>query len=100
MRLTSSLGLQKQFQTLSTSASRLETVVPPEIIAYVEDGRNPDIYTREFVELVQKSNMYLKGKSQAFGDFKHILGQQMVDSGLAESSTVAQILSSRVEVPS
>src|ERR1700761_5868481 len=25
-------------------------LLPPEVVQYVEDGRNPDIYTREFAE--------------------------------------------------
>jgi len=46
-------------------------------VAYVEDGRNPDIYTREFVELVQKGNQYLKGKAEAFESFRDVLAREM-----------------------
>ena len=62
---------------LSSIASTLPTQVPPEIIEYIDDGRNPDIYTREFVELVQKSNADLKGKSEAFAVFRDILAEDM-----------------------
>ncbi|CAD0014599.1 unnamed protein product [Aureobasidium pullulans] len=48
-----------------------------EIIEYVERSRNPDIYTREFVELVQRLNQQLKGRSQAFADFRDILAREM-----------------------
>jgi len=44
---------------------------------YVEDGRNPDIYTREFVEIVAKQNQFLNGKMRAFGDFKDVLAEQI-----------------------
>lgn len=44
---------------------------------YVEDGRNPDIYTREFVEIVAKQNQILNGKMRAFADFRDILAEQI-----------------------
>ncbi|KAL8649898.1 MAG: hypothetical protein Q9210_004133 [Variospora velana] len=63
--------------TLSNDASTLQTQIPPEIIDYVDEGRNPDIYTREFVELVQKGNQYLKGKSEAFTGFRDALAHEI-----------------------
>ena len=44
----------------------------------MEDSRNPDIYTRQFVELVMRYNQQHKGRSEAFASFRDILGQQMV----------------------
>lgn len=52
-------------------------MVPPELVQYVEDGRNPDIYTREFVELVRRGNQLMKGKQAAFGAFRDVLAEQM-----------------------
>ena len=49
----------------------------------VEDSRNPDIYTRDLVELVMRYNQQLKGRSEAFGNFRDILGQAMV-AGIPE----------------
>lgn len=40
--------------------------IPPEVTNYVESSRNPDIYTREFVELVQRTNQMLKGREEAY----------------------------------
>ncbi|MCJ1313227.1 RNA polymerase II mediator complex subunit [Agyrium rufum] len=51
--------------------------IPPEIIQYVDEGRNPDIYSREFVELVQKGNMLLKGKTLALRGFADVLGEEV-----------------------
>ncbi|KAJ5894193.1 hypothetical protein N7495_005884 [Penicillium taxi] len=51
--------------------------LPPEIIDYVDSARNPDIYTREFVELVQRGNQDLKGKREAFADFRDVLAREM-----------------------
>ncbi|CRG85829.1 RNA polymerase II mediator complex protein Nut2, putative [Talaromyces islandicus] len=51
--------------------------LPPEIIDYVDAARNPDIYTREFVELVQRGNQDLKGKQEAFSSFRDVLAREM-----------------------
>lgn len=51
--------------------------LPPEIIDYVDAARNPDIYTREFVELVQRGNQDLKGKKEAFAAFRDVLAREM-----------------------
>ncbi|KAJ5678989.1 Mediator of RNA polymerase II transcription subunit 10 [Penicillium macrosclerotiorum] len=51
--------------------------LPPEIIDYVDAARNPDIYTREFVELVQRGNQDLKGKREAFAGFRDVLAREM-----------------------
>ncbi|OJD36206.1 mediator of rna polymerase ii transcription subunit 10 [Diplodia corticola] len=63
---------------LSREASSLTLHIPPDIISYVENGRNPDIYTREFAELVQKNNQKLKGKSEAFAQFRDILASKII----------------------
>ena len=51
--------------------------MPEPLIQYVENGRNPDIYTREFVELVRRMNQLARGKSHAFRDFRDVLAREM-----------------------
>ncbi|KAI9755308.1 MAG: RNA polymerase II mediator complex subunit [Lichina confinis] len=68
---------------LSRAAPHLPTTIPPEVIEYVESGRNPDIYTREFVELVQKNNDHLRGKMLAFRGFRDVLADE-ISSALPE----------------
>jgi mediator of RNA polymerase II transcription subunit 10 len=53
-------------------------MVPPEIINYVQEGRNPDIYTREFVELIMRYNQKLKGKTEAFAAFRDVFARELV----------------------
>jgi mediator of RNA polymerase II transcription subunit 10 len=50
--------------------------IPPEVIDYVAAGRNPDIYTREFVEKTNHGNRVLNGEMQAFGQFSGILAKE------------------------
>ncbi|KAJ8065450.1 hypothetical protein OCU04_006135 [Sclerotinia nivalis] len=51
--------------------------IPGDVIHYVDNGRNPDIYTREFIELARKNNQLMRGKMQAFGDFRDVLAGEM-----------------------
>ncbi|KAK4240573.1 mediator complex, subunit Med10 [Achaetomium macrosporum] len=51
--------------------------IPEPLIQYVENGRNPDIYTREFVELVRRLNQLARGKMHAFRDFRDTLAAEL-----------------------
>ena len=68
---------------LSTTCHRLPTHIPVELIRYVEDSRNPDIYTREFVELAMRYNQQQKGRSEAYARFAEILGRG-IEVGIPE----------------
>jgi mediator of RNA polymerase II transcription subunit 10 len=45
----------------------------------VENGRNPDIYTREFVELVRRMNQFARGKQHALAGFRDVLAQATLE---------------------
>jgi hypothetical protein len=77
-----SKDLVTQFQNASLTCNT-DTTLPREVIQYVEDGRNPDIYTREFVELVAKSNQLMNGKRRAFRRFRDVLAEQ-IEAGFPE----------------
>ena len=78
----------------------MPTKLPLDIIQYVENSRNPDIYTREFVELVMKYNQQLKGRSDAFASFRDVLGAEMM-GGIPdireETRSIVQASGGRVE---
>lgn len=46
----------------------------------MDNGRNPDIYTREFVELARRGNQLMKGKMDAFASFRDVLAGEMVNA--------------------
>ncbi|CAK7244423.1 MAG: RNA polymerase II mediator complex subunit [Sporothrix thermara] len=71
--------------------------IPRDLVQYVEAGRNPDIYTREFVELVRRTNQLRAGKRGAFAQFRDTLAGQ-IRSALPElSSDVDQIMRATAE---
>ena len=57
--------------------------MPPELVQYVDNGRNPDIYTREFVELVRRGNQLMSGKQTAFARFGKVLASE-IESAMPE----------------
>ncbi|EMF17040.1 uncharacterized protein SEPMUDRAFT_76887 [Sphaerulina musiva SO2202] len=70
--------LLQNLKSLSQKAQLLPTHLPVEIINYVENSRNPDIYTREFVELVMRYNQQQKGRSEAYGQYHDILAETIM----------------------
>lgn len=89
-----SKSLSRSLQTLHTTASPPHVLpsVPPELLEYVENGRNPDIYTREFVELVRRGNQLMRGKMHAFGSFRDVLAQNMATAMPELRDDVVQVL--------
>lgn len=89
--------LSQSFQAIHQTASypdpeRSLPHIPPELVQYVENGRNPDIYTREFVEQVRRGNQLLRGRQVAFGRFRDTLAESM-DSAMPElQADVANVL--------
>ena len=59
-----------------TAAAGVALPVPPEVVEYVEGGRNPDIYTREFVETVRRSNALLRARAEALRGFRDVLAAE------------------------
>ncbi|KAK7951664.1 uncharacterized protein PG986_007392 [Apiospora aurea] len=71
-------SLQAVYATSSTpTPEQALPHIPPELVQYVEKGRNPDIYTREFVELVRRQNQTMRGKQAAFASFRDVLAGEM-----------------------
>lgn len=66
--------------------------VPLELITYVDGGRNPDIYTREFVELVRRENQLMRGKARAFGSFRDVLAREIASANPELRDDVAAVV--------
>ncbi|KAH7382344.1 mediator of RNA polymerase II transcription subunit 10 [Pyrenochaeta sp. MPI-SDFR-AT-0127] len=62
---------------LSQSAPSVGIYIPPEVTTYVENSRNPDIFTREFVETVQRMNQMLNGRVDAYRMLQEQLAWQL-----------------------
>ncbi|KAK7414880.1 RNA polymerase II mediator complex subunit [Neonectria punicea] len=93
--------LSRSLQALHTAASPPNNLpsIPPELIEYVENGRNPDIYTREFVELVRRGNQLMRGKLNAFGSFRDVLAEQMTAAMPELREDIAHVVEATGGVP-
>ena len=80
-------NLSKIFTTLkelnqdsfSLSKTEKNVNIPLDVIQYIENTRNPDVYTREFVESIQLANDYQREKQLAFKTMSHTLGDGISD---------------------
>ena len=85
------LNLSKSLSTLERASrpASLPLELPPELIDYVASSRNPDIYSREFVEVVQAKNKRLREVQNGLG----ILREELV----AEIGKVIPEMSGKVK---
>ncbi|TID29405.1 hypothetical protein CANINC_001979 [Pichia inconspicua] len=71
--------------------------IPTDLLAYIQDGRNPDIYSREFVEVVRKVNQFLNGKAKAFINFRDILAAA-IKQEFPELSPEVDLIKNKTEI--
>ncbi|CAN6622055.1 mediator of RNA polymerase II transcription subunit 10 [Trichomonascus vanleenenianus] len=69
--------LVEEMEALNVSTSELPHQVPLDVVEYIENGRNPDVYTREFVELLAKQNQYVKGKQDAMKEYRNAVANEI-----------------------
>lgn len=85
--------LFKLNQVSNDPESTLQKVsIPFEVVQYIEDGRNPDIYTREFVEAIRRSNQYQRAKMHGLKLLRDSLAEKISEEFPDLESTVQDIL--------
>ncbi|PSR79752.1 mediator of RNA polymerase II transcription subunit 10 [Coniella lustricola] len=84
----------RSIHTLAADAGLANTLseIPRELVTYVDGGRNPDIYTREFVELVRRENQLMKGKMDAFASFRDVLAREIASANPELKEDVARVV--------
>lgn len=71
-------GFIEDTQVVVKEADNLSDVqIPLDILQYIDNGRNPDVYSREFVELVIKQNQSVSGTADALKSFQNILSAEI-----------------------
>lgn len=71
--------------------------IPLEVIQYIEDGRNPDIYTREFVEAIRRSNQYQRAKMHGLKQLRDSLAEKISEEFPDLQDNVKNIIESTNE---
>ncbi|SCZ99133.1 BZ3500_MvSof-1268-A1-R1_Chr7-1g09407 [Microbotryum saponariae] len=57
-----------------------DVMIPLEVVNFVDQGKNPHMYTREFIERVAGENMYTNGMLSAVLDYRDILTSSLGDA--------------------
>lgn len=77
--MVSRTGIVDTMNKVYSTSEQVNAVVPQDVLFYIEDGRNPDVYTRQFCELLQKDNQFLNGKLAAFKVWKTCRKKKVTD---------------------
>lgn len=59
------------FNAHSTLPATRDILVPNEVIDYIDQGRNPEIYSKELIERLAGENMYTNGIIDAVSVSNH-----------------------------
>lgn len=71
-------SLIESMQEIEKSKSNVADVeVPAEIFQYIDQGRNPQLYTKDCLEKVGQKKDEVESKINAYKDFKRILQEQL-----------------------
>ncbi|ORY82146.1 mediator of RNA polymerase II transcription subunit 10, partial [Protomyces lactucae-debilis] len=65
--------LVSKYAELDDLQKAVDIDIPQDVLEYIEAGRNPTVYTRQFSEAVVRDNQYLNGKLQGYEDFASCL---------------------------
>jgi mediator of RNA polymerase II transcription subunit 10 len=76
MLTTGSQTLTEDLTNLQNSAPSWPMQFPPNLLQYVENGRNPNLFQRTFVDRVQEFNQREKGRCEGFRAFQSILAKE------------------------
>ncbi|KAF8933736.1 Mediator of RNA polymerase II transcription subunit 10 [Dissophora ornata] len=57
--------LISQLSEIESYKDKLDMMVPWEVLSYIEDGKNPDLFSKSFVEAVAGENQFTNGKITA-----------------------------------
>jgi mediator of RNA polymerase II transcription subunit 10 len=56
--------------SLASQREALAVDIPVELLRYIDEGGNPDVFTAEVFEQANKANQEAKGKVEAFAAFR------------------------------
>ncbi|KAG0338046.1 Mediator of RNA polymerase II transcription subunit 10 [Podila horticola] len=69
--------LISQISDIEAFKDKLDIMVPMEVLSFIEDGKNPDLFTKSFIECVAGENQFTNGKITAMKSFESSLTQNL-----------------------
>ncbi|KAJ1935714.1 RNA polymerase II mediator complex subunit [Linderina pennispora] len=73
-------NLVRSYSEMHAMKESLDANIPMEVLNFIEDGRNPDEFTRNFTERVAAENQFTNGKISALSNFKQEFEAQLKES--------------------
>ncbi|CAO3618990.1 unnamed protein product [Cunninghamella blakesleeana] len=70
----------EKYKTINELKDELNLFIPEEVINYVENGKNPDLFTQGFISRAATENQFTNGKIQAIDDFRSLLSDEFAKS--------------------
>ncbi|KAI1304071.1 Mediator of RNA polymerase II transcription subunit 10 [Mortierella claussenii] len=74
-----------QLSDIEGFKDKLDMMVPWEVLSYIEDGKNPDLFSKSFVEAVAGENQFTNGKITALKASFCIEGLVSFESALTQN---------------
>ncbi|ORX49083.1 hypothetical protein DM01DRAFT_18760 [Hesseltinella vesiculosa] len=68
------------FKSMDDLKDQLTEFVPEEVINFVENGKNPELFTQAFLSRAASENQFTNGKIQAVDDFRSLLSAEFAKS--------------------
>ncbi|KAG0258945.1 Mediator of RNA polymerase II transcription subunit 10 [Actinomortierella ambigua] len=81
-----------QLTAIDGFKDKLDMMIPMEALSFIEDGKNPDLFTQSFVERVAGENQYTNGKIFAMKTFESALLDNLGMAFPAEMNNYQQLL--------
>ncbi|KAF9978679.1 Mediator of RNA polymerase II transcription subunit 10 [Actinomortierella ambigua] len=81
-----------QLTAIDGFKDKLDMMIPMEALSYIEDGKNPDLFTQSFVERVAGENQYTNGKIFAMKTFESALLENLGMAFPTEMNSYQQLL--------
>ncbi|KAI9306721.1 transcription factor subunit Med10 of mediator complex-domain-containing protein [Cunninghamella echinulata] len=68
------------YKSINELKDELNLFIPEEVISYVENGKNPDLFTQGFISRAATENQFTNGKIKAVDDFRSLLSEEFAKS--------------------
>ncbi|KAI8098623.1 transcription factor subunit Med10 of mediator complex-domain-containing protein [Halteromyces radiatus] len=68
------------YKTIDQLKNGLNEFIPEEVISYVENGKNPDLFTQAFTSRTASENQFTHGKIKAVENFRSLLSDEFAKS--------------------
>jgi len=70
-------AMSSLFRVHRTNPESRDLLIPNEVVDFVDQGRNPEMYTRDLVERVAGENMYTNGIIDSISSYQKYLASEM-----------------------